>query len=69
MSSGELPGLQNRRAASSMSPVRSTRTRFRQNRYIVFPAVSLPFRANRATFPLATAISSVTIFTESALAD
>jgi hypothetical protein len=30
MSSGELPGLQNRRAASPMSPVRSTRTRFRQ---------------------------------------
>jgi len=30
MSSGELPGLQNRRAASLMSPVRSTRTRFRQ---------------------------------------
>ena len=31
MSSGELPGLQNRRAASLMSPVRSTRTRFRHS--------------------------------------
>ncbi len=30
MSSGELPGLQNRRTASLMSSVRSTRTRFRQ---------------------------------------
>ena len=29
MSSGELPGLQNRRAAPLVSPVRSTRTRFR----------------------------------------
>jgi hypothetical protein len=30
MLSGDGPGLQNRRAASLMSPVRSTRTRFRQ---------------------------------------
>ena len=30
MGSGDPPGLQNRRAASLMSPVRSTRTRFRQ---------------------------------------
>ena len=29
MGSGELPGLQNRRAAPLVSPVRSTRTRFR----------------------------------------
>ena len=30
MRSGDRPGLQNRRAASSMSPVGSTPTRFRQ---------------------------------------
>ena len=30
MGSGDPPGLQNRRAASLMSSVRSTRTRFRQ---------------------------------------
>jgi hypothetical protein len=30
MGSGDPPGLQNRRVASLMSPVRSTRTRFRQ---------------------------------------
>ncbi len=29
MGSGDPPGLQNRRVASPMSPVRSTRTRFR----------------------------------------
>ncbi len=29
-SSGDGPGLQNRRAAGILSPVRSTRTRFRQ---------------------------------------
>jgi len=31
MRSGDRPGLQNRRAASSMLPVCSTHTRFRQN--------------------------------------
>jgi hypothetical protein len=30
MGSGDPPGLQNRRAAPLVSPVRSTRTRFRQ---------------------------------------
>jgi len=30
MLSGDGPGLQNRRAAPMVSPVRSTRTRFRQ---------------------------------------
>jgi hypothetical protein len=30
MRSGDRPGLQNRRAASTMSPVCSTHTRFRQ---------------------------------------
>ncbi len=30
MGSGDPPGLQNRRAAGILSPVRSTRTRFRQ---------------------------------------
>jgi len=32
MGSGDPPGLQNRRAAGILSPVRSTRTRFRQNK-------------------------------------
>ena len=31
MRSGDRPGLQNRRAASTMSPVCSTHTRFRQD--------------------------------------
>jgi hypothetical protein len=33
MGSGDPPGLQNRRTASLMSSVRSTRTRFRHSRF------------------------------------
>src|SRR6202171_499930 len=55
---GGTPGLQNRRAASSMLPVCSTHTRFRQNKGLNWPCD--PLRASPATFEAARDISSVT---------
>src|SRR5438270_8020136 len=44
MGSGDPSGLQNRREASLMSPVRSTRTRFRHFLWGSFDSPSLPLR-------------------------
>jgi len=66
MRSGDRPGLQNRRAASLMSPVCSTHTRFRQfsttcrprnHSEIQFTEAS----AMRTTFEWACSIASVTM--------
>ena len=61
MRSGDRPGLQNRRAAGFLSPVRSTRTRFRQLNGLSWACDPLrdPLQANPATFEAARAISSV----------
>jgi len=52
MLSGDGPGLQNRRTASLMSSVRSTRTRFRQfsATYVAVPAVSPAIERQPADF-------------------
>ncbi len=47
MRSGDRPGLQNRRAASSMLPVCSTHTRFRQNKDFSACPAPLPCRCLR----------------------